>query len=37
MEFPVAYRADLIVAGLVLVELKAVDMFSPFHTAQVLT
>jgi GxxExxY protein len=37
MEFPVAYRADLIVEGLVLVELKAVDMFSPFHTAQVLT
>ena len=32
-----AYRADLIVNDLVLVELKSVDSLRPIHTAQVLT
>jgi GxxExxY protein len=31
------FRADLIVEGKVLIELKTVDQFIPIHTAQVLT
>ena len=31
------YRADLIVADHLLVELKCVDAFTPDHTAQILT
>ena len=34
---PGGYRADLIVEGKVLVELKAVDELLPLHEAQVLT
>jgi GxxExxY protein len=33
----VAYRADLLVAGKVLVELKSVAAIEPIHTAQLLT
>ncbi len=36
-EFPAAYRADLIVEGKVIVELKAVDAMLPVHTAQLLS
>jgi GxxExxY protein len=32
-----SYRADLVVEGLVIVELKAVDQVLPVHAAQVLT
>ena len=32
-----AYRADLIVNRAVLLELKAVESFSPLHSAQLLT
>lgn len=32
-----AYRADLVVAGVLLVELKSVADVLPVHTAQVLT
>lgn len=32
-----AYRADLIVADSLLVELKCVDSFTPQHSAQILT
>ncbi len=31
------YRVDLLVGGLVIVEIKAVDQFAPVHTAQLLT
>ncbi len=31
------YRLDFLVGGLVVVELKAVDVLLPLHTAQVLT
>jgi GxxExxY protein len=31
------YRADLIVAGLILVEIKAVDQLAPIHEAQLLS
>ncbi len=31
------YRTDLIVEGCVLLEIKALDMLAPVHTAQVLT
>jgi GxxExxY protein len=31
------YRADLIVAGMVLVEIKAVDQLAPIHDAQLLS
>ena len=31
------YRTDLIVAGCVIVEIKAVDALAPLHTAQLLT
>jgi GxxExxY protein len=34
---PGAYRADLIVEDLVIVELKAVDELQPIHNAQLLT
>lgn len=33
----VAYRADLILGGLILVELKSCEQISPIHKAQVLT
>ena len=36
-EIGCGYRADLIVEGAVLVELKSVDQFLPIHDAQVLT
>ena len=32
-----AYRADLLVAGVVLVEVKSVERFAPVHDAQLLT
>jgi GxxExxY protein len=32
-----SYRADLIVEGIVLVELKAIDVFAPVHTRQLVT
>jgi GxxExxY protein len=31
------YRADLIVAGMILVEIKAVDQLAPIHDAQLLS
>lgn len=31
------FRADMLVGGLVIVELKAVEAFAPIHDAQVLT
>ena len=31
------YRADLVVGGLVIIEIKAIDQFAPIHTAQLLT
>jgi GxxExxY protein len=34
---PCAYRADLVVANKLLVEIKCVDSFTPQHTAQILT
>jgi GxxExxY protein len=37
LRFESGFRADLIVNGKVLVELKAVDSFLPVHQAQVLT
>lgn len=37
LRFESAFRADLIVADKVLVELKAVDSLQPIHQAQVLT
>lgn len=35
--FPVGFRADLVVAGLVLVELKSVEALNPAHFRQVTT
>jgi len=35
--FESGFRADLIVNGTVLIELKAIDQLLPVHTAQVLT
>ena len=37
IRFDVAYRADLVVEGRLLVELKALDALSSAHTAQMLT
>ena len=37
IEFETAYRADLIVAGSLIVELKAIDKLMPIHTAQLLS
>jgi GxxExxY protein len=37
IEFDTAYRADLIVARSLIVELKAVDKLLPLHTAQLLS
>ena len=37
LEISGAYRADIIVEGLVLLELKAVEAILPIHQAQVLT
>jgi len=37
IELAASYRADMLVEGLVLVELKAVESLSPIHTAQMLT
>jgi len=37
LHFPIAFRADLLVEGRLLVELKAVERLMPVHEAQVLT
>ena len=37
VQLDVGYRLDLLVNGEVIVELKTVDLFSPVHTAQVLS
>jgi GxxExxY protein len=37
VQFECAYRADLIVADTVVVELKAIDQLSSIHAAQLLT
>ena len=37
IEFSAAYRADLVVADKVIVELKAVDILLPVHAAQLLS
>jgi GxxExxY protein len=37
LEFQAAYRADIIVDGKVIVELKAVDNLLPVHAAQLLS
>jgi len=37
LEIPMAYRADFLVRGTVVVEVKSVDSLQPVHTAQVLT
>jgi GxxExxY protein len=37
MEFDIAFRADLIVQDLVIVEIKSVEAVAPVHKAQVLT
>lgn len=34
---PHAYRVDLFVAGVLIVELKSIERFDPVHTAQMLT
>ena len=36
-EIDCSYRMDLLVGGLVIVEIKAVEALEPIHTAQVLT
>ncbi len=37
LELPNAYRIDLIVENLVVVEVKSVEMLLPLHTAQLIT
>ncbi len=37
LEFPAAYRADLVVGNSVIVELKAVETVLPVHAAQLLS
>ena len=37
MQFDEGFRADLIVNGLVIVELKSVERFAPVHAKQLLT
>lgn len=37
LRFDVGFRADLLVAGLVIVELKSVEQTNPVHKKQVLT
>ncbi|MBZ5605639.1 MAG: GxxExxY protein [Acidobacteriia bacterium] len=37
LEFDTGFRADLIVEGVVIVEVKAVECLAPVHKAQVLT
>src|SRR5690606_3169511 len=37
MNFPKAFRADLIVDNCVLVEIKAMERFAPIHKAQLVT
>lgn len=37
MALSTAYRLDLVVGGIVVVELKAVDQLEPIHMAQLLT
>ena len=37
LEFQAAYRADIVVGGKVIVELKAVDNLLPVHAAQLLS
>ncbi len=37
IELPEGFRADLLIEGVLLVELKSVERLSPFHGKQVLT
>ena len=37
VKLEVGYRIDLLVGGLVVVEIKSVEAFAPVHTSQVLT
>ncbi len=37
IEFPAAYRADLLVEGKLILELKAVDVLLPVYSAQLLS
>jgi GxxExxY protein len=37
LDFPEAFRADLLIGDLLLVELKAVEKLAPVHTRQTLT
>lgn len=37
MNFPKAFRADIIVDECVLVEIKAIERFSPLHKSQIIT
>ena len=37
LEIDAAYRIDILVEGIVLLELKAVDKLEPIHEAQLLT
>ena len=37
LEFPAAYRADLIVEGKLILELKSVDILLPVYSAQLLS
>jgi len=37
LEFPAAYRADLVVEDRLILELKAVDILLPVHAAQLLS
>lgn len=37
IEIDAGYRTDLLVNGLVIVELKAVEQLAPIHTAQLIT
>ncbi|MCB9420673.1 MAG: GxxExxY protein [Ardenticatenaceae bacterium] len=37
VQLDVGYRLDLLVGGLVVVELKAVEKFAPIHEAQMIT
>jgi GxxExxY protein len=36
-DLDIGYRLDLLVGGLVIVEVKAIDALAPIHTAQLLT
>ncbi len=37
MEFPAAFKVDLLVAGRLIVELKSIDRLQPVHSKQLLT